>query len=174
MGRQKTLGQSDQPIRVRVNFVGERPEDIRVYAVYVADRVSRRAPSWLPAAAIALAIGGGGVAAGLATRRPSRHCSRARTLHRRETRTLSVRHGRRRTRTEPDDDEIDGDPLFERTGRNPGRPRTRTRRVACATDAPAWFELNHLDPPMPESAAFSLAAPQAPATASLPIRASTT
>jgi hypothetical protein len=34
--RQKTLGESDQPIRVRVNFVGERPEDIRVYAVYVA------------------------------------------------------------------------------------------------------------------------------------------
>jgi hypothetical protein len=34
--RQKTLGESDQPIRVRVNFVGEKPEDIRVYAVYVA------------------------------------------------------------------------------------------------------------------------------------------
>ena len=32
---QKTLGKSDQPIRVRVNFVGERPEDIHVYAVYV-------------------------------------------------------------------------------------------------------------------------------------------
>jgi hypothetical protein len=34
--RQKTLGRSDQPIRVRVDFEGERPEDIRVYAVYVA------------------------------------------------------------------------------------------------------------------------------------------
>ena len=33
---QKTLAESDQPIRVRVNFVGKRPEDIRVYAVYVA------------------------------------------------------------------------------------------------------------------------------------------
>ena len=32
----KTLGSADQTIRVRLNFEGNRPEDIRVYAVYVA------------------------------------------------------------------------------------------------------------------------------------------
>ena len=36
-GGKNTLGKSDGPIRVRVNFEGERPEDIRVYAVYVAN-----------------------------------------------------------------------------------------------------------------------------------------
>jgi hypothetical protein len=34
---QKTLAASDRPIRVRVNFEGNRPEDTRVFAVYVAD-----------------------------------------------------------------------------------------------------------------------------------------
>jgi hypothetical protein len=35
-GANKTLAESDRPIRVRVSFEGERPEDIRVYATYVA------------------------------------------------------------------------------------------------------------------------------------------
>ena len=35
-GAKKTLGKSDGPIRVRVSIEGERPEDIRVYATYVA------------------------------------------------------------------------------------------------------------------------------------------
>jgi hypothetical protein len=36
-GAKKTLGKADKPIRVRVSFEGERPEDIRVYATYVAN-----------------------------------------------------------------------------------------------------------------------------------------
>jgi hypothetical protein len=35
-GTKRTLAESDRPIRVRVSFEGERPEDIRVYAAYVA------------------------------------------------------------------------------------------------------------------------------------------
>jgi hypothetical protein len=35
-GSLATLGAGDGPIRVRVSFEGERPEDIRVYATYVA------------------------------------------------------------------------------------------------------------------------------------------
>jgi hypothetical protein len=35
-GAKTTLDQSDRPIRVRVNLEGQRPEDVRVYAAYVA------------------------------------------------------------------------------------------------------------------------------------------
>ena len=31
----ESLGRLDQPIRIRVNWGGTRPEDARVYAVYV-------------------------------------------------------------------------------------------------------------------------------------------
>jgi hypothetical protein len=35
-GGRTTLGKPDRPIRVRVSLEGERPEDVRVYAAYVA------------------------------------------------------------------------------------------------------------------------------------------
>ncbi len=34
----KTTLQSAQPIRVRVSIEGERPEDVRIYATYVATK----------------------------------------------------------------------------------------------------------------------------------------
>ena len=37
-GSKTTLGAEGRPIRVRVNFEGEEPEGIRVYAVYVAEQ----------------------------------------------------------------------------------------------------------------------------------------
>jgi hypothetical protein len=35
-GSKTTLGRPDRPIRVRVSLEGKRPEDVRVYAAYVA------------------------------------------------------------------------------------------------------------------------------------------
>ncbi|MCI0633284.1 MAG: hypothetical protein L0206_05115, partial [Actinobacteria bacterium] len=65
--------------------------------------------------------------------------------------------GRARARpTDRSEREIDRDPLFERAGRNPGSAAHPNAPGRVRDDAPAWFEINHRDPPMPARSAFSL------------------
>jgi hypothetical protein len=52
--------------------------------------------------------------------------------------------------------------LFEAGGRNPGSAAHVNAPGRVRDDAPAWFELNHLDPTMPEWAAYTLV-PRQPA-----------
>jgi hypothetical protein len=51
---------------------------------------------------------------------------------------------------------LDPESLFEGAGRNPGSAAHVNAPGRVRADAPAWFELNHLDPTMPDWAAYTL------------------